>query len=182
MRAQIDREKEGWLSCCHIPQRSKCGKAGKLSNLFKHFVSGWPASNWDETNVDWLPMMHLGHNKQKHRHQNICQERSERTKRRKDNQQQQEESNCSMMQQIEVVSMENTSETVRQQAEEVVNCKEVLDSFLENIALQDAAIEAIADRMISEVICIEDIVKEEMDSARVVLLRVNVSAQIRLFD
>ena len=39
----------------------------------------------------------------------------------------------SMMQQIEVVSMEITTETVKQQTEEVV--KEVLDSFLENIAL-----------------------------------------------
>ena len=159
-----ERRRAGYLAAISREDQN----VEKLDNYricSKHFVSGWSASNWDETNVDWLPTMHLGHNKQKHHHQNICQERSERAKRRKDNHQQQEESNCLMMQQIDVVSMEITSETVRQQAEEVV--KEVLDSFLENIALQDAAIEAIADRMISEVICIEDIVNEEMDSARV---------------
>ena len=41
------------------------GKAEKLSNLFKTLVLGWPACIWDETNIDCLPTMHLGHNKQK---------------------------------------------------------------------------------------------------------------------
>ena len=28
-----------------------------------HFVSGKPASNWDKFNVDWIPTLNLGHNK-----------------------------------------------------------------------------------------------------------------------
>ena len=28
-----------------------------------HFVSGKPASNWDKFNVDWVPTLNLGHNK-----------------------------------------------------------------------------------------------------------------------
>ena len=28
-----------------------------------HFVSGKPASNWDKFNVDWVPILNLGHNK-----------------------------------------------------------------------------------------------------------------------
>ena len=28
-----------------------------------HFVSGKPTSNWDKFNVDWVPTLNLGHNK-----------------------------------------------------------------------------------------------------------------------
>ena len=29
----------------------------------RHFVSGRPAANWDKYNVDWVPSIHLGHDK-----------------------------------------------------------------------------------------------------------------------
>lgn len=29
----------------------------------RHFVSGCAAHYWEETNVDWVPTLHLGHNK-----------------------------------------------------------------------------------------------------------------------
>jgi len=29
----------------------------------RHFVSGRPAADWDKFNIDWVPTLHLGHNK-----------------------------------------------------------------------------------------------------------------------
>ena len=29
----------------------------------RHFISGQAAKNWDKFNVDWVPSLHLGHDK-----------------------------------------------------------------------------------------------------------------------
>ena len=48
----------------------------------KHFVSGTPAKDWDQFNIDWVPTLNLGHHKQRGDAEKAA-ERAERTAQRR---------------------------------------------------------------------------------------------------
>ena len=49
----------------------------------RHFVSGRPAANWDKYNVDWVPSLHLGHDKKGKTDLELQAARSDRVKTRR---------------------------------------------------------------------------------------------------
>ena len=57
----------------------------------RHFVNGKPAKTLDETNIGWVPTIHLGHQKRQKCSWEL--DRYEKARRRHENQQQQEKQN-----------------------------------------------------------------------------------------
>ena len=49
----------------------------------KHLVSGKAVRDWDKYNIDWVPTLHLGHNKKADRTNREAAKRSERARERK---------------------------------------------------------------------------------------------------
>ena len=127
----------------------------------RHFVSGKPAKTLDETNIDWAPTLHLGHSKRQQHSQTARCDRLERSRRRNESKQQQEVQRAIFLSAVETISLEISAEVVRQLVEEIgIN---VMEDFI----VEAAAVEAVAERIISEEISIVDIVKEEVELAMV---------------
>jgi len=94
----------------------------------KHFVSGRPAKRTDETNIDWLPTLHMGHKKRKQAAEtSSCLERYERARQRNDGRLQQEEESAIFFQQMEIVCAEMISETTSQLVEDIA--QEIVESL-----------------------------------------------------
>ena len=49
----------------------------------RHFISGWPAANWNRFNEDWVPTLHLTKKEHKKKDAEASAERSERAKARR---------------------------------------------------------------------------------------------------
>lgn len=68
---------------------SAIGRVGFTEDILKndrvccrHFVSGRPTASWDKYNVDWVPSLHLGHDKKGKTDLELQAARSDRVKTR----------------------------------------------------------------------------------------------------
>ena len=128
----------------------------------KHFVSGRPAKRTDETTIDWLPTLHMGHEKRKQTAADTSSrlERYDRARRRSNARLQQEEA-AMFYQQMEVVCVEMIAET----ASDIV--EEIAKEMIESLEIREAAVNSVVNRIISEEISVEHIVREEFEAAMI---------------
>lgn len=127
----------------------------------RHFVHHKPAKTLDETNIDWVPTLHLGHKKRQKHSPTFQLERFERARRRNEYQQQQEEQKAAFLATVESVGGEITAGIVSELVEEIAS------HVVEDFVVEAAAMEAVAERIIREEIAIVDIIKEEIELAMV---------------
>jgi len=60
-RVELSKKRQaGYLAAISHKDIDK-KRLGKYRICSKHFVSGCPAKRTDETNIDWLPALHMGH-------------------------------------------------------------------------------------------------------------------------
>ena len=128
-----------------------------------HFHSGKPAKLMDETNIDWVPTLHLGHAK----HQQSLQssqlqvQRCDRARKRAERQLEEEKEQVMLSKAISTVSSEIADLTVC----EVLN--EISFETFQFFEIETAAMEAVAERIIIEelLISLKDVVVMEIRSA-----------------
>ena len=129
----------------------------------KHFHSSKPAKAMDETNIDWVPTLHLGHEKcqQTSQSSQLQVERSNRARKRAERQRQAEEEQLVFYEAIHTAGGEIINETVG----ELLN--EIDFEIFQLFEIKATAMELVTKRiMIDEFsISIKDVVKEEVKSA-----------------
>ena len=127
----------------------------------KHFHSGKPAQLMDVTNIDWVPTLHLGHNKRQQSDSQSQVQRSDRASKRAERRRLVEDEQVMLSKALSHVSCEITEETVCELVNEIS-----LDIF-ELVDIEAAALELVAERVIAEecFVSVKDVVKEEVRSA-----------------
>ena len=129
----------------------------------KHFHSGKPAKAMDETNIDWVPTLHLGHDKLQQSSQptQLQVKRSDRARKRAERQRQAEEEQLMLSEVISIANNEIVDETVG----ELIN--EIGFNVFQLFEIEAAAMELVTERIMIEEfsISIKDLVKEEVRSA-----------------
>ena len=75
-------------------------------------MSGKPARTLDESNIDWVPPLHLGHTKRQQRSQGDQLRRFERARRRTEIQQQHDEQKAMFLSIVQVFGRETIAEIV----------------------------------------------------------------------
>ncbi|XP_065896022.1 uncharacterized protein [Dysidea avara] len=117
----------------------------------------------DETNIDWVPTLHLGHDKRQQSSQptQLQVKRSDRARKRAERQRQAEEEQLVLSEVISTANNEIVDETVG----ELIN--EIGFNVFHLFEIEAAAMELVTERIMIEEfsISIKDLVKEEVRSA-----------------
>jgi len=130
----------------------------------KHFHSGKPAKPFDHTNVDWVPTLHLGHEKQRQQSSEAIQsqvQRADRAKKRNEKRLEEEKEQQMFCEVTSAVSSDMVNETVA----EIVS--EIGHDIFEWFDMDTAAVDKVIDRLIHEqcLLSVKDIAMNEVRSA-----------------
>jgi len=151
------KRRTAWLAAISRDDLDE-NKMDKYMICSKHFHSGKPAKPMDETNIDWVPTLHLGHNKRLSQSTESQVQRTDRAKKRSDKRRQAEEEELMFLEAMGIVSNEIATDTVC----ELIG--EISFDTCEWFSMEATAMSMVTDRIIHEecLLSVKDVVMEEM--------------------
>ena len=119
---------------------------GKYRVYSCHFLSGKPAALKDDTDIDWLPTINLGHSKRTTRDSAeqavMCVMRHERARRRRDMQRAKQQQDIELSHQPDIFVTNKIDDTIKKEVESIIN----------EFTVAEDATHAVAEQLLEETV------------------------------